>query len=85
MLDKKGKGLEVGDIVKVNNEDSEFVILNINDASIQLALETVEKQNILAQQFQEDLAANGTLLSFPEIGERTLLPKLPIDASELLC
>ncbi len=37
MLDKKGKGLEVGDIVKVNNEDSEFVILNINDASIQLA------------------------------------------------
>jgi hypothetical protein len=37
MLDKKGKGLEVGDIVKVNNEDSEFIILHINDASLQLA------------------------------------------------
>ena len=37
MLDRKGKGLDVGDIVKVNNEDSEFVILNIDDAGIQLA------------------------------------------------
>lgn len=37
MLDKKGKGLEVGDIVKVNNEDSEFIILHIHDASLQLA------------------------------------------------
>ena len=37
MLDKKGKGLEVGDIVKVNNEDSEFIILHIDDASLQLA------------------------------------------------
>ena len=37
MLDKKGKGLEVGDIVHVDNEDSEFIILHINDASMQLA------------------------------------------------
>ena len=37
MLDRKGKGLDVGDIVKVNNEDSEFVILNIDHAGIQLA------------------------------------------------
>ena len=37
MLDKKGKGLEVGDIVNVDNEDSEFIILHIDDASLQLA------------------------------------------------
>ena len=37
MLDKKGKGLEVGDIVKVDNEDSEFIIVHINDSSLQLA------------------------------------------------
>ena len=37
MLDKKGKGLEVGDIVNVDNEDSEFFILHIDDASLQLA------------------------------------------------
>ena len=37
MLDRNGKGLEVGDIVHVDNEDSEFIILHINDASIQLA------------------------------------------------
>ena len=37
MLDKKGKGLEVGDIVNVYNEDSEFIILHIDDASLQLA------------------------------------------------
>jgi hypothetical protein len=37
MLDKKGKGLEVGDIVHVDNEDSEFIILHIDDASLQLA------------------------------------------------
>ena len=34
MLDKKGKGLEVGDIVNVDNEDSEFIILHIDDASL---------------------------------------------------
>ena len=37
MLDKKGKGLEVGDIVNVDNEDSEFIILHIDDASLKLA------------------------------------------------
>lgn len=41
----------------------------IKDASIQLALETVEKQNILAQQFQEDLAANRAILASAGITE----------------
>ena len=37
MLDKKGKGLQVGDIVHHENEDGEWIVLHINDASIQLA------------------------------------------------
>jgi len=37
MLDMKGKGLEVGDIVHHANEDGEWVVLHIDDASIQLA------------------------------------------------
>ena len=37
MLDMKGKGLSVGDIVNHSNEDGEWVVLHIDDASIQLA------------------------------------------------
>tara|TARA_R100000773_G_scaffold23006_1_gene20297 strand:+ start:340 stop:897 length:558 start_codon:yes stop_codon:yes gene_type:complete len=43
----------------------------IKDESIQLALETVEKQNILAQQFQEDLAANRAILAAAGIDEQS--------------
>jgi len=37
MLDREGKGLEVGDIVQHDREDGEWVVLHIDDASIQLA------------------------------------------------
>ena len=37
MLDREGKGLEVGDIVHHENEDGEWIVLHIDDASIQLA------------------------------------------------
>ena len=37
MLDREGKGLEVGDIVHHDNEDGEWIVLHIDDATIQLA------------------------------------------------
>ena len=37
MLDREGKGLVVGDIVEHDQEDGEWVVLHIDDASIQLA------------------------------------------------
>ena len=48
MLDKKGKGLSVGDIVHHENEDGEWIVLHIDDASIQLA------------ELGEGIIANGT-------------------------
>ena len=37
MLDREGKRLEVGDIVHHDNEDGDWIVLHIDDASIQLA------------------------------------------------
>ena len=55
----------------------------IKDESIQLALETVEKQNILAEEFQENLAANRAILASAGIDEQSYSYQALLDSNKI--
>ena len=51
----------------------------LKDESMQLALETVEKQNLLKEQFARDLATNRALLASNKIKQKTDLRNVNLD------